>query len=218
MPDGPSPSCGRCGRNDSRVIAIVIAAARTTRPASWPPIRRMFRGSVAETEVALIRCEFLWTAAGLVAAGLAVACGETVGNRLEVSFPVLVSGLGSAGAGNVGSGGSGLVLGGGVVVAGAGFRRGMILTEPDALKEAASFAFAFAMSVTWWPIVASFRTATLTCSSSAWPCGRFPSAQVAPLASGQTENCGAAVPWVCWTVALTVTFLVLPWVLQTQTV
>jgi len=189
---------------------MVIAAASTTRPASWPPIRRMFRGSVAETEVALIRREFLWPAAELGAPGLAVACGETVGNRPEASFPVLLSGLGSAGAGTVGSGGSGLVLGGGVVVAGAGFRRGMILTEPDALKETAFFAFASATSVTWWPMVASFRTTTLTCNSSAWPCGRFPSAQVDPLASGQTENCGAAVPWVCWTVALTVTFLVLP--------
>jgi hypothetical protein len=94
----------------------------------------------------------------------------------------------------------------------------MMLTEADALKETAAFAFASAMSVTWWPMVASFRTATRTCSSSAWPCGRFPSAQVAPLASGQTENCGAAVPSVCWTAALTVTFFVLPWVLQTQTV
>ena len=130
---------------------MAIAAARTTRPASWPPIRRMFRGSVAETEVALIRREFLWPAAELGAAGLAVACGETVGNRPEASFPLLFSGAGSAGAGIgiVGSGGSGLVLGGGVVVAGAGFRRGMISTEPDALKESAFFAFAFAMSVTW---------------------------------------------------------------------
>ncbi len=110
------------------------------------------------------------------------------------------------------SGGSGLVLG-----VGAGCRR-MILTEPDAVKETASFAFAFAMSVTWWPMTASFRTATRTCSSSAWPCGRFPRAHVVPLASGQTENCGAPVPWVCWIAALTVTFLLLPWVLQTQTV
>lgn len=178
----------------------------------------MFRGSVAETEVALIRREFLWPAAELRAAGPAVACGETVGNSPEASFPVLLSGSGSAGAGNVDSGGSGLVLGGGVVVAGSGLCRAMMLTEADALKETAFFAFASAMSVTWWPMVASFRTATLACSSSAWPCGRFPSAQVAPLASGQTENCGAAVPLVCWTAALTVTFLVLPWVLQTQTV
>ena len=197
---------------------MAIAAARTTRPASWPPIRRMFRGSVAETEVALIRRVFLWPAAVPRAAGPAVACGETVGNRPEAFFPVLLSGSGSAGAGIVGSGGSGLVLGGGVVAAGSGLRRGTILTEADALKEAAFLAFACATSVTLWPMVASFRTATRTCSSSAWPCGRFPRAQVAPLASGQTENCGAAVPWVCWTAALTVTFFVLPWVLQTQTV
>lgn len=214
MLDGPLPSSGRCERSDSRVIAIAIAAARTTRPASCPPIRRMFRGSVAETEVALMRCEFLRSPAVLRPAEPTVACGETVGNSPEGS-PVL-SGLGSAGAGMVGSGGSGLVLGGGVV-AGAGCRR-MIMTELDALKEMASFAFAFAMSVTWWPMMASFRTATRTCSSSAWPCGRFPRAQVAPLGAGHTENCGVAVPLVCWTAALTVTFLVLPWVLQTQTV
>ena len=175
----------------------------------------MFRGNVAETEAALIRREFLWPAAELRAAGPAVGCGETVGNSPEASFAVL-SGSGSTGAGMVGSGGSGLVLGVGVV-AGAGFRR-MIVTEPDALKETASFAFACAMSVTWWPMMASFRTATRTCSSSAWPCGRFPRAQVAPLAPGQTENCGAAVPLVCWIAALTVTFMLLPWVLHTHTV
>jgi len=196
---------------------MAIAAASTTSPASCPPIRRMFRGSVAETEVALIRRVSLWPAE-LRAAGPADGCGETVGNRPEGSFPALLSGSGSAGAGNVDSGGSELVLGGGVVAAGAGFRRGMIRTEADAVKEVAFFAFAFAMSVTWWPMVASFWTATRTCSSSAWPCGRFPSAQVAPLGAGQIENCGVAVPWVCWTAALTVTFFVLPCVLQTQTV
>ena len=177
----------------------------------------MFRGRVAETEIALIRRVLLWPAE-LRAAGPADGRGETVGNRPEAFFPVLLSGSGSAGAGNVGSGGSGLVLGGGVVAAGSGFRRGMIVTEPDAVNETAFFAFAFAMSVTWWPMMASFRTVTLTCNSSAWPCGRLPTAQVAPLGAGQTENCGVPVPSVCWTAALTVTCLVLPWLLQTQTV
>jgi hypothetical protein len=107
----------------------------------------MFRGSVSETAVALIRRAFLWLAAELRAAGPAVACGETVGNRPDGSVPVL-SGSGTAGAGNVNSGGSGLVLGAGLVVEGAGFGGETILTEPDALKEIASFAFAFATSVT----------------------------------------------------------------------
>lgn len=210
------PSCGRCGRIDSRVIAIAMAAARTTRPASCPPIRRMLRGSVSEAEVALIPREFLWRAAEVPAARLAAGCGETVGNRPEGLAGVL-SGLGSAGAGIVGSGGIGLVLGGGLVVEGAGFGAATILTEPDALKDATPFALACAMSVTWWPGLASFRTATRTCSSSAWPCGRFPRAQVAPLAFGQTENRGAAAPLTCWIAALTATCLMLPWVLQTQT-
>ena len=87
----------------------------------------MFRGRVAETEIALIRRVLLWPAE-LRAAGSADGRGETVGNRPEAFFPVLLSGSGSAGAGNVGSGGSGLVLGGGVVAAGSGFRRGMIVT------------------------------------------------------------------------------------------
>jgi hypothetical protein len=182
---------------------------------SWPPTRRMFSGSVLETEVALIPVALLRPAAA-PACALAVGCGETVGNRPEGSVLVVPgSGIG----GSAGSGGSELMLGGGVVgevVAGAVGFGATISTEPEAAKDAASFAVAFAVRVTWLPTLASFRTGTLACSSSAWPCGRFPSVQVAPAASGQTENRGAAVPLTCWIAALTVTCLVLLWVLQTQ--
>ncbi len=171
---------------------------------------------MSEAEVALIPRESLRPSAKLPLDGLVAGCGETVGNKPEGLVRVL-SGLGTAGAGIVGSGGGGLVLGAGLVVKGAGFLAATILTEPVALKEAASFAFAFAMSVRWSPGLASFRTATRTCSSSAWPWGRFPRAQVAPLASGQTENCGAAAPLTWRIEALTAICLALPWVLQTQT-
>ena len=193
------PSCGRGVRNDSLTIAIVMAAARTTRPASCPPIRRGFNGSVFEAEIALIRRECLLLLVAPLAAGLAVGCGDTVGNRPDGLVPV--PGLGTAGTagtagivGSGGSGGSGLVLGGGVVVEGAGFGAATIWTEPTVLKDEAALAVAFAMRVKWSPGLASFRTATRACSSSACPCGRSPSAQVAPLAAGQTENRAAPVP------------------------
>src|SRR6266536_2886440 len=127
---GPLASSGRCGRSDSRAMAIVMAIARTARPASCPPIRRGFSGS------------------------------------------------GGAGAGEVGVGeGDG--------------ETETILSEAAALPEVAPFAFAFAVSLTWRPAWAAFRTFTWTCSSSACLFGRFPRAQVDPLAFGQTENRGA---------------------------
>jgi len=213
----PLSSCGRRGRTDSRVIAIAMAAARTTRPASCPPIKRVFRGSVSETAIALIPREFLRPPAKTPAAGLAVCCGETVGNRPDGLLSML-GGLGTPGI--PASGSTELMLGTGLVVEwegeGDGVAAETTVTEPDALKDIASFALASAASVTWSPGLASFATATWACSSSACPCGRFPTAQVVPLASGQAENRGVPTPLACHVAALTVTCSVLPPVLQTQ--
>ena len=84
------------------------------------------------------------------------------------------------------------------------------------MNETAPFAVAFAVSVTCWPGCAAFRIFTRACSSSARPRGRLPSAQVAPVPLGQTENRAVPMPLTCLAAARTVTFLVLARVLQTQ--
>jgi hypothetical protein len=109
--------------------------------------------------------------------------------------------------------GSGLVLAGLT----GGSAAAVTLTEPAAVKETAPFARAFAASVSRSPGVAVSRTYTWTCSSSGRPDARSPSAQVAPVESGQTENCGTPVPSLPPIEALTVTSLVLAPTLQTQT-
>jgi hypothetical protein len=73
------------------------------------------------------------------------------------------------------------------------------------VKDTAPFACAFAASVSRSPGVAESRTETWTCSSSARPDARSPSAQVAPVTCGQTENRGAPAPLVLPVEALTVT-------------
>jgi hypothetical protein len=56
---------------------------------------------------------------------------------------------------------------------------------------------------------------TLASRSSAWPTGRFPRLQVAPLADGQTVKFGELTCAAGWTVMLTVVSLLAAWVVQT---
>jgi hypothetical protein len=88
-----------------------------------------------------------------------------------------------------------------------GFGVAGAVAEIPALAEAgaaavAPVAFAAAVRVACWPVLAVFGTVTAASSSSAWPEASVPTVQVAPLADGQTENRGvtAAV-----TLALAVT-------------
>src|SRR6266496_561881 len=202
---GPLASSGRCGRSDSRAMAIVMAIARTARPASCPPIRRGFSGSGSEADVALIARERRWPGAARMTGRLVDGCGDTVGNRPAG----LVRAAAESGAG--GSGGSG-GAGAGAGEVGVGEGEGeteTILSEAAALPEVAPFAFAFAVSLTCRPAWAAFRTFTWTCSSSACLFGRFPRVQVDPLAFGQTENRGVPT-CLSWRIAAsTVTALAL---------
>jgi hypothetical protein len=88
-----------------------------------------------------------------------------------------------------------------------GFGVAGAVAEIAALAEAgaaavAPVAFAAAVRVACWPVLAVFGTVTAASSSSAWPAASVPTVQVAPLADGQTEKWGvtAAV-----TLALAVT-------------
>jgi hypothetical protein len=170
-------------------MAIVMAIARTARPASCPPIRRGFSGSGSDADVALIARERRWPGAARVTGRLVDGCGDTVGNR-PVGLVTAAAGSGAGGSG--GSGGAGAGAGGvGVGVGEGDGDTETILNAAAALPEVAPLAFAFAVSLTWRPAWAAFRTFTWTRSSSACPFGRFPRAQVDPLALGQTENRGA---------------------------
>ncbi len=70
----------------------------------------------------------------------------------------------------------------------AGFTTTTSVAEPD--QESAPFADALADTCTCSPSAALDRTCTVASSSAAWPTGRLPTLQVAPLATGQTLNLG----------------------------
>jgi hypothetical protein len=89
--------------------------------------------------------------------------------------------------------------------------------EPVALPDDAFFPVAVAVSVTCSVLVACGSTADTAWSSSAWLAGSVPSVQVAPLACGQTVNFGAPTFLAVATLAVTVTELLAPPALQTQT-
>jgi hypothetical protein len=190
-------------------MAIVMAAASTTRPASCPPIRRVFSGRVSDTLVALIA---LCPLAAAPADSLADGCGDTVGNSPAGLVPLPAG----SGSGIGGSGGADAALGAGVVGVGdAG--ADTILNESAALNETAPGAFACAVSFRCRPGLAAWRTFTRTRSSSAWPRGRFPSAHVARSGLGQIVNRVFPRPLMRATLASTVTWLALARVVQTQT-
>jgi len=97
------PGFAVCGvRSDSRATTIVIAAARTARPASCPPISRGSSGSADEAWVipaSLCVCLFCGVAGGDV-------CGVTTGNRPDSPAGLIVApGIGaSVVGGSVGGG------------------------------------------------------------------------------------------------------------------
>lgn len=116
MPADFAP-CDLGERRDSRAIAMAIAPASTASPASWPPMRRGSSGSVAEVASALMRCGRRPFTAVPAEFGLALAAGDTVGNRLvgfcgEVPVPGKIATLpGTAGrAGVTGTTGGGVEL------------------------------------------------------------------------------------------------------------
>jgi len=84
-------------------------------------------------------------------------------------------------------------------------------------NESAPLAAALANSSTCSPSAAFALTLTATCSSSAWPAGRLPTLQDMPSGTGQTVKLGAPMYSAQATRAWTVTPVLDPFVLQTQT-
>jgi len=84
-------------------------------------------------------------------------------------------------------------------------------------NESAPLAAALANSSTCSPSAAFALTLTATCSSSAWPAGRLPTLQDVPSGTGQTVKLGAPMYSAQATRAWTVTPVLDPFVLQTQT-
>jgi hypothetical protein len=206
--------CGRGVRSDRRAMAMATAPASTASPASCPPISRGSSGRVADATAALTRrgCRLPGTAE--VGFGDALLPGVTVGNRLTglptvVPVPGTVVTLpGSGGsAGTVGAGALGLVGAGVLGLVGAGVLGGaaVIRTLAYAWNETARFPLAVAVSVTFFPAAAVSATLTLAFSSSAWPVGRLPTWQTAPLADGQTVNSAPDTCATCRTAAETLT-------------
>jgi len=67
-------------------MAIAMAQASTTKPASCPPISRGLSGSVAETATARTRSALRPVDAAAPELGLALGLGETVGKSPEGSL------------------------------------------------------------------------------------------------------------------------------------
>lgn len=97
------PGLAVCGvRSESRATTMVIAAARTARPASCPPIRRGSSGS--EDEAWVIAASLCVCLGSRVAGG--ELCGVTTGNRPDSPAGLIVApGMGaSVVGGRVGAG------------------------------------------------------------------------------------------------------------------
>ena len=200
-------------RSDNRAMAIAIALARTTRPASCPPIRRVLSGRVADTVVAsgCLGSFLAWLDDD---DALVPDVGETVGNSPEGSVGVVNAPLGSGGndvpgsvlPGTIGAGGSG----------GVGELGETTLIVALAWKEVAPPARAVAVSVIRSPTEAAAATRAAATISADWLVGKSPTVQTVPFRCGHTVNRGAAT--LAAFPALTVT--VAPWasapVLHTQ--
>jgi hypothetical protein len=175
-------SCGFGVRSDRRAIAIVTAPASTASPASCPPIRRVSSGTVAAASAACTSARALADGSPsepVVGVGLA----WTVGNRpaglvAETPVPDI----------------AGSVVPGGKLTTADELGMGVLAetTTSDAvpMNDREPEAVALAEMRTGPPMVAVDRTGRLTCSSAAWPVGRFPTEQVTPLGWGHTVNVG----------------------------
>ena len=198
--------CGRGVRSDRRAMAMATAPASTASPASCPPISRGSSGRIADATAALTRRGGRLPGTAEVGFGDALLPGVTVGNRLT-GLPTVVPVPGTV-VTLPGSGGSAGTVGAGVLgLVGAGVLGGaaVIRTLAYASNETARFPLAVAVSVTFFPAAAVSATLTLAFSSSAWPVGRLPTWQTAPLADGQTVNSAPDTCATCRTAAETLT-------------
>lgn len=144
-----------CGvRSDSLATTIVIAAARTASPASWPPISRGSSGSADEVWVTPAS---LWLRVGLLDG---VACGVTTGNRLDRLEGVMVApGIGARFDGASGGPGTGADVGAGP---------GRLTTDDtDASAGESVAALTVTARLIGAPILAVARTRSVTISSNA---------------------------------------------------
>jgi hypothetical protein len=92
---------GACGvRSDSRATTMVIAAASTASPASWPPTRRGSSGRVDAVGVTAVA----WRLCCWLPLGLGVELGVTTGNSPDKLAGVTVEPGGKVTPGSVGSG------------------------------------------------------------------------------------------------------------------
>lgn len=209
-------------------MAMAIAAASTASPTISLPMSRVLNGNVAAASATRTS-----RALGKVAEyglGLALAPGETVGNRP----PGELSGLGSRGRvacgsvlpGMVGRTPAGRVAPtpvGVVLVDGVGVGEedddglAVTLTAPDAGTGAlALLDLPVADSVACLPAAVPDGTFTLAWSSSELPLEMPPTAQVRPLADGQTVNVGVTELPATLALIVTLTSLAAPPDGQTQ--
>ena len=167
-------------------MAIAIAAASRTSPASCPPMRRESSGRVAD---AVVASDCLGSfVAPPEAAALPLDEGETVGNSPDGSVGEVNAPLGNGGndvpGTTAGSGGT-------VPETGAGLDATTLIVAL-ALEEVAPLPFAVAVSVIFSPTDAASRTRAPATISSDWLVGSSPTVQTAPLDCGHTENFGAS--------------------------
>ena len=167
-------------------MAMAIAAARTVRPASCPPMRRELSGRVDDTMAASLAVRS-FPDLPLV---LAPDVGDTVGNSPD--------GLSSTGEVSAPSDGD-TDMPGSESPAFAD-----VEVDPDveveattsivalAWKEAALLARTVAVRVIFSPADADLRTFAAATSSSLWLVSRSPTVQTLPLGCGHTVKPGAA--------------------------
>lgn len=172
-------------RSDSLTRVIVTAAARITRPISWPPIRRAASGKLADTSVT---CTLPPDLCGSVPG--ADAEGEIVGNT-DPGFGSVGTGPGgNPGTPPPGTGGSGTFVPTGGV--GTGVEPGTVTENPaDAVAVPGATAWAelaWTVRPTTVPFLALAGTTTCTCSSARCPPLRPPTWQRALPEGWHTVN------------------------------
>jgi hypothetical protein len=165
-------------------MAMAIAAARTVRPASCPPMRREFSGRVDDTMSASLAVWFF------LALPLAPDAGATVGNSPDGL--VVDTGEVSPPSGSVDTDVPGSES--------PAFSDGEV--DPDveattsivalAWKEVALLARAVAVRVIFSPADAEPPTLAAATSSSLWLVSKSPTVQTSPLGCAHTVKPGAA--------------------------